>query len=67
MARGGGLGAHPGHTRHAKANVQSAAIKQALEYMRQGALVRDATEWEMVRERIMCLKSDGGFVLDGFP
>jgi adenylate kinase len=47
--------------------VQSPAIKQALEYMRRGELVPDATVWEMVCERIMCLKCDGGFILDGFP
>lgn len=45
----------------------SPAMKQALEYMRQGALVPDATVWEIVRERITCLKCEGGFILDGFP
>jgi adenylate kinase len=39
----------------------------ALEYMRRGALVPDATVWEMVRERSGCLRCQGGFVLDGFP
>jgi adenylate kinase len=46
---------------------QSPAMKQALEYMRRGALVPDSTVWEMVRERITCLQCDGGFILDGFP
>src|SRR5579864_5600976 len=46
---------------------QSPAIKQALEYMRRGALVPDSTVREMVRERLNCLPCDGGFILDGFP
>ena len=45
----------------------SPAMKSALEYMRRGALVPDATVWEMVRERSSCLRCQGGFVLDGFP
>jgi adenylate kinase len=45
----------------------SPAMRQALEYMRRGALVPDATVWEMVRERSKCLRCGGGFVLDGFP
>jgi len=39
----------------------------ALEYMKRGALVPDATVWEMVRERVGCLHCCGGFLLDGFP
>ena len=46
---------------------QSPAIKEALRYMRSGALVPDATVWDMVRERIACLQCAGGFILDGFP
>jgi adenylate kinase len=46
---------------------QSPAMKEVLEYMRRGALVPDSTVWEMVRERLVCLQCDGGFVLDGFP
>lgn len=46
---------------------QSAAMKQALGYMRRGELVPDATVWEMVRERSECLQCRGGFILDGFP
>jgi adenylate kinase len=42
-------------------------MKQALEYMRRGALVPDSTVWEIVRERLTCLQCDGGFILDGFP
>ena len=45
----------------------SPAMKEALEYMRRGALVPDATVWEMVRERSSCFRCRGGFVLDGFP
>ena len=46
---------------------QSPAMKEALGYMRQGALVPDSTVWEMVRERLRCLNCGGGFILDGFP
>ena len=42
-------------------------MKAATEYMRSGALVPDATVWEMVRERSGCLHCGGGFILDGFP
>jgi len=42
-------------------------MKEALGYMRRGALVPDSTVWEMVRERIACLNCGGGFILDGFP
>jgi adenylate kinase len=45
----------------------SAAMKAALEYMRRGDLVPDATVWDMVRERNACLRCCGGFLLDGFP
>jgi adenylate kinase len=46
---------------------QSPAMKEALSYMRRGALVPDSTVWEMVRERVGCLRCGGGFILDGFP
>ncbi len=42
-------------------------MRAVLEYMSSGALVPDATVWEMVRERRSCLRCGGGFVLDGFP
>jgi len=45
----------------------SPAMQQAVEYMQRGALVPDATVWEIVRERLICLQCDGGFILDGFP
>ncbi|MGB7844386.1 MAG: nucleoside monophosphate kinase [Candidatus Acidiferrum sp.] len=47
--------------------VPSPAMKQALEFMRRGALVPDSTVWDMVRERAGCLRCQGGFLLDGFP
>jgi adenylate kinase len=45
----------------------SPAMATALDYMRLGKLVPDQTVWDMVRERIGCLRCLGGFVLDGFP
>ena len=45
----------------------SPAMASALEYMRRGELVPDATVWEMVKERCGCLRCHGGFILDGFP
>jgi adenylate kinase len=45
----------------------SPALKEALDYMRRGELVPDATVLSMVRERIRCLRCPGGFLLDGFP
>jgi adenylate kinase len=45
----------------------SPAMMAALDYMPRGALVPDATVWEMVRERSQCLHCSGGFILDGFP
>jgi adenylate kinase len=47
--------------------LQTPAMTSALEYMRRGALVPDATVWEIVRERYGCLLCLGGFLLDGFP
>ena len=46
---------------------RSPALREALEYMKAGKLVPDATVVEMVKERVHCLKCDGGFLLDGFP
>lgn len=43
------------------------AMKTALVFMRHGELVPDTTVWEMVRERVGCLRCRGGFILDGFP
>jgi adenylate kinase len=45
----------------------SPAMSAALEYMRRGDLVPDATVLQMVRERVNCLRCHGGFLLDGFP
>ena len=46
---------------------RSPAMAAALEHMRKGELVPDATVLEMVRERKECLRCPGGFLLDGFP
>lgn len=46
---------------------RSPALNEALEYMRRGELVPDATVLAMVRERKNCLRCQGGFLLDGFP
>jgi adenylate kinase len=46
---------------------RSPAMQAATEHMRRGELVPDSTVWEMVRERSVCLRCAGGFVLDGFP
>jgi len=46
---------------------RSPAMTAALEYMRRGDLVPDATVLQMVRERVNCLRCGGGFLLDGFP
>jgi adenylate kinase len=46
---------------------QTPAMNAVLNYMRRGALVPDATVWEMVRERSACIRCRSGFILDGFP
>jgi adenylate kinase len=43
------------------------ALDTALDFMRQGKLVPDETVLDMVRERVSCLRCEGGFLLDGFP
>lgn len=43
------------------------ALNEALDHMRRGELVPDATVLAMVRERKHCLRCRGGFLLDGFP
>jgi adenylate kinase len=45
----------------------SPVMTAALEYMTQGHLVPDEIVWQMVCERVTCLRCHGGFVLDGFP
>jgi adenylate kinase len=45
----------------------SPSMTEALELMRKGALVTDATVLNMIRERGRCLRCGGGFLLDGFP
>jgi adenylate kinase len=46
---------------------QTGAMKDALQFMRQGALVPDKTVLDLVRDRLRCLRCAGGFLLDGFP
>lgn len=46
---------------------QTEAMKEALKFMRQGALVPDETVLRLVRDRVRCLRCSGGFLLDGFP
>jgi len=43
------------------------ALSQALDFMQRGELVPDTTVLDMVRERVGCLRCQGGFLLDGFP
>jgi adenylate kinase len=49
------------------AGEQSPAVKEAVDAMRQGGLVRDDLVVALVRERARCLRCRGGFLLDGFP
>ena len=46
---------------------QTIAMKAALHFMRQGALVPDETVLGLIRDRLRCLRCSGGFLLDGFP
>jgi adenylate kinase len=48
-------------------NEQTPSMKDALKYMRQGALVPDETVLGLIRDRLRCLQCGGGFLLDGFP
>ena len=48
-------------------NEQTPSMKDALRFMRQGALVPDETVLGLIRDRLRCLKCSGGFLLDGFP
>ena len=43
------------------------ALTAAVEAMQRGELVSDDTVLELVRERVDCLRCNGGFLLDGFP
>lgn len=53
--------------RNLPAQSQTQAMAAALDFMRRGHLVPDEVVWQIVRERIGCLRCGGGFVLDGFP
>ncbi len=46
---------------------QTSSMKEALKFMRQGALVPDETVLGLIRDRLRCLNCSGGFLLDGFP
>ena len=46
---------------------RSPALNLALDAMRKGELVTDETVLAMVKERTVCLRCEGGFLLDGFP
>jgi adenylate kinase len=46
---------------------RSPALNQAIEAMQRGLLVSDETVVDLVRERVECLRCNGGFLLDGFP
>jgi adenylate kinase len=46
---------------------QTSSMKEALSFMRQGALVPDETVLGLIRDRLRCLNCSGGFMLDGFP
>ena len=45
----------------------SPALKAALVSMERGELVSDQAVLDLVRERVRCLRCQGGFLLDGFP
>ena len=46
---------------------RSPALDAALAFMKRGDLVPDETVLNIVRERVDCLRCNGGFLLDGFP
>jgi len=46
---------------------QTAAMREALQFMRRGGLVPDTTVLGLIGERLRCLRCAGGFLLDGFP
>jgi adenylate kinase len=46
---------------------RSPALAEALNCMKRGELVPDATVLNLVSERLGCLRCEGGFLLDGFP
>ena len=53
--------------RSQRAKAPSPAMAAALDHMSHGQLVPDEIVWQMVCERVTCLRCQGGFVLDGFP
>lgn len=51
----------------AEACESGSALANALEVMRRGELVSDDVVLDIVKERVGCLRCQGGFMLDGFP
>ena len=49
------------------AGEQTPAMMEAQKYMRHGDLVPDSTVWALVRDQSESLRSQAGFLLDGFP
>jgi adenylate kinase len=45
----------------------SPGLQQAMTSMERGDLVSDETVLDIIRERLRCLRCQGGFLLDGFP
>lgn len=43
------------------------AVSDALDYLKRGELIPDATVLKLIRERMRCLRCRGGFLLDDFP
>jgi adenylate kinase len=50
-----------------KPSQRTPVLNAALAGMKRGKLAPDATVLALVRERLNCLHSDSGFLLDGFP
>jgi adenylate kinase len=48
-------------------SASSPAMNEALNALQRGELISDELVIAMVRERSMCLRCQGGFLLDGFP
>jgi adenylate kinase len=49
------------------ASQQTLAIREAVQAMNSGGLVKDSTVIALVKERVACLRCKQGFMLDGFP
>ena len=49
------------------AAAKSPAMAEAIVHMKRGELVPETTVCDIVRERSVCIRCKGGFLLDGFP